>query len=121
VAEVGDESLPYPNPVQFDKALAAAAVSVLQDTLINLDSFTRLDVSLGEVALQSWKGRYADQFSGRDFPWIKREAAAVKTELQTWIKRIQQASEDAARLERLHQAANEQARQEHETGARSGD
>jgi hypothetical protein len=100
------DSLPYPNPVQFDKALAAAAVSALQDAVINLDSFTQSDVSLGEVALQNWKGRYADQYRDRDLPWIKREAGSVKAELQTWIKKIQQAADDAARLQRLHDAAN---------------
>lgn len=113
---MGDDSLPYPNPVQFDKALAAAAVTALQDALINLDTFTQADVAMGEVALQSWKGRYADDYRSRDFPWIKREAANVKMELQTWIKRIQQASDDAARLQRAHDAANEEWRNRHKNG-----
>jgi hypothetical protein len=112
---MGDH-LPYPNPVQFDKGLAAAAVSALQDAMMNLDSFTQSDVSLGEVALQNWKGRYADNYRSRDLPWIKKEAGNVKAELQRWISKIQQASDDATRLQRAHDAANAQWRQEHPNG-----
>jgi hypothetical protein len=110
------EGLPYPHPVQFDKALAAAAVTALEDALINLDSFTQFDVSLGDVALKNWKGRYADNYRDRDFPWIKREAGNVKAEFQRWISKIKQASDDAARLQRLHDAANEEWRKEHPDG-----
>jgi hypothetical protein len=112
---MGDH-LPYPNPVQFDKALAAAAVTALQDAVTNLDQFTQSDVSLADVALQNWKGRYADSYRSRDFPWIKREAGAVKAEFQRWISKIQQASDDATRLQRAHDAANAQWRKEHPEG-----
>lgn len=113
---MADDTPPYPNPVQFDKALAAAAVNALQDALINLDTFTRADVAMGEVALQNWKGRYADDYRSRDFPWIKREAGSVKAELQTWIKKIQQAADDAMRLQRAHDAANTEWENQHKSG-----
>jgi hypothetical protein len=112
--------IPYPNPVQFDKALAAAAVNALQDALTNLDSFTQSDLALADVALKNWKGKYADNYSGRDLPWIKREAGNVKTELQTWIKKIQQAADDAVRLQRVHDAANTEAQNRAKTGTKPG-
>jgi hypothetical protein len=110
---MGDDSPPYPSPVQFDKALAAAAVNALQDALINLDTFTQADVAMAEVALRNWRGRYADSYRDRDFPWIKSEAGRVKTELQNWIKKIQQATDDATRLQRMHDAANAEWRNRH--------
>lgn len=110
---MGDDTLPYPDPVKFDKALAAAAVTALQDALSNLDTFTQADVASGGVALQNWKGRYADNYRDRDLPWIKKEAGNVKAEFQRWISKIQQASNDAARLQRLHDAANTEWKNQH--------
>lgn len=118
---MGEEGPPYPHPVQFDKALAAAAITVLQDTVINLDQFTQSDVALAEVALKNWKGRYADNYSSRDLPWIKKEAGNVKTELQTWIKKLQTATDDAARLQRVHDAANAQWQADHKDDKKPGD
>ncbi len=110
------EGIPYPHPVQFDKGLAQAAITMLEDAVMNLDQFTQGDVAMAGVALQNWKGKYADDYSSHDLPWIKREAGNVKTEFQTWIRKIKQAIDDAARLQRVHDAANAQWRRDHPEG-----
>ncbi len=105
---------PYPDPVQFDHALAAEAIATLRAAAGQLRSLMGDDVQNGSRALANWKGPHADHFR-TDFGTMQTGAQQLIGDLLTWAQSIDDASTAAAELQGKHDAANQQWRQDHPT------
>jgi hypothetical protein len=97
---------PFPDPVRFDHQLAGAAASALRDAVAQLRQVMSADVPLGDTALVTWKGPYADRFRTTFDEQRQRSVPRLIDDMLTWAKRIDDASASATELQRQHDQAN---------------
>ena len=81
--------------VNFDQALASAAVDALNTLRSQLVGFQHSETPLRKNALDGWNGPYADQFKGAANGWIPGEAGTLATAIGVTIKAIEDGAAQA--------------------------
>lgn len=97
---------PFPDPVRFDHHLAEATASALLDAVAQLRQVMSADVPLGDTALITWKGPYADRFRTMFDQQRQRTVPRLIDDMLIWAKRIADASAAATELQRQHDQGN---------------
>lgn len=75
--------------VNFDQALASAAIDALNTLRSQLVGFQHAEDPLRKNALNGWSGPYADRFKGAANGWIPGEASTLATAIGVTIKAIE--------------------------------
>ena len=108
----GGPNVPYPDPVDFDHALAGKAAAAMRDAARLVQQLMGFTVQNGSKALQNWAGPHAERFR-TDFGTQQRTGQQVVTDLLAWASRIDTAAANATAQQRRQDAANLQWRRDH--------
>ncbi|HEY7201804.1 MAG TPA: hypothetical protein VIC57_16400 [Candidatus Dormibacteraeota bacterium] len=96
---------PYPHAVRFDHGKADAAVRALNDAIALLRSQTNDRRTNATRMRRHWTGGRAEQFDC-EVRRMETDAAALIGSLQAWVRTITSASDAATTLQRAHDRAN---------------